>query len=46
MRNRFVKSKKLCPDTKVEALTPDFQGREDCIELLFSKWCRCIRTKC
>lgn len=26
--------KALCPQTKVEALTPDFQGREDCIELL------------
>ncbi len=26
--------KKLCPTTKVEALTPDFQGRESCIELL------------
>jgi lipoic acid synthetase len=26
--------KKLCPETKVEALTPDFQGREDCIEHL------------
>lgn len=26
--------KKLCPQTKVEALTPDFQGDEACIELL------------
>lgn len=26
--------KKACPHTKVEALTPDFQGREDCIDLL------------
>ena len=26
--------KKTCPQTKVEALTPDFQGREDCVDLL------------
>ncbi len=26
--------KKLCPETKVEALTPDFQGRKACVELL------------
>jgi lipoic acid synthetase len=26
--------KKRCPQTKVEALTPDFQGSEPCIELL------------
>lgn len=29
---RAIKAR--CPQTKVEALTPDFQGRKDCIELL------------
>jgi lipoic acid synthetase len=28
--------KKLSPGVKVEALTPDFQGREDCIDLLLA----------
>ena len=28
--------KKTCPKTKVEALTPDFQGREDCVDLLLA----------
>ncbi len=28
--------KKLCPLTKVEALTPDFQGREECIDEILS----------
>lgn len=31
-----IEIKKTCPQTKVEALTPDFQGREECIDLLLS----------
>ncbi|PHQ79236.1 MAG: lipoyl synthase [Coxiella sp. (in: Bacteria)] len=31
---RAIKS--TCPGTKVEALTPDFQGREECIDVLLA----------
>ncbi len=31
-----IEIKKLCPETKVEALTPDFQGNHDCIDLLLA----------
>lgn len=32
----IIEIKRLCPETKVEALTPDFQGNHDCIDLLLA----------